>query len=221
MVRIALLVLSLLLLAHGGDGVYRAVRGRSQAQMTCEQFAREGTPAGLLRLTGCEVDYLNAGYREAPADLWDRLFGNQPPRSRITELLFPVRAASAPAGSPAILVVSTRDPNVLAIAERTLGARATIDQEAFLVMMLEVVTAMRVSPAIEGSVRPPLDALRSRRALAAMRTPLRDDVTILDLHERPAILFPLIELGAGILGLFVAVFPKPKKDLPAGAEPAL
>src|SRR5687767_11456833 len=130
MVRLAVAVVSLLLLAHGADGTYRAVRSRTQAPMTCADFAREGSSSAWLRLTGCEVDYVHAAYRESSA--------------RINELLFAVRPAGAGPDTPAPLVLSTRDPEVLSIAERTLGHGGTIDQEAFLVMMLQVVTAMRV-----------------------------------------------------------------------------
>jgi hypothetical protein len=201
MLRIALLLLSLVLLAHGADGTYRAVRSRTQTQMTCADFARDRPSSAWVRLTDCEVDYMHAGYRESPADIWGRLFGKEPAPARISELLFPVRAVGSSPDGPAALVVSTRDPGVVAIAERTLGTRSAIDQESFLVMMLQVVTAMRASRQIDGALRPPLETLRSRGALSAIRTPLDGNFAVLDLHERPRVLLPAIELATGLLAL--------------------
>ena len=216
MVRLALAVLSLLLLAHGADGTYRALRSRTQAQMTCADFAQNGSPSAWVRLTGCEVDYVQAGYRETPSDLWGRMFGGAAPSTHITELLFPVRPVGSNPSVPAALVVSTRDPDVLAIAERTLGARGTIDQEAFLVMMLQVVTTMRVSREIDGAVRAPLDTLRSRSGLTAIRAPLTETFAVIDLHDRPRVLLPALELAAGIVALVAATLRR-KKTAPAPA----
>jgi hypothetical protein len=218
MVRIALGLLSLLLVAHGADGTYRALRSRTQSQMTCADFAQKGSSSAWLALTGCEVDYVHAGYREAPRDLFGRLFGGAAAPARVTELLFPVRPVGSNPTVPAALVVSTRDPNVLAIAERTLSVRGTIDQEAFLVMMLQVVTAMRVSREIDGTVRAPLDLLRSRGGLSAIRAPLTDRFAVLDLHQRPHVLLPVLEVVAGLVALVVVFVRRRAVELAAGAD---
>lgn len=213
MLRLALLLLGLILLAHGADGTYRALKSRTQAQLTCDEFARQRPSSAWVRLTGCEVDYVNAGYRESAGDIWNRISGRAA-EGGIAELLFPVRAAGADKTSPAPLVLTTRDPNVLAIAERTLGARSSIDQEAFLVMMLQVVTTMKASREIEGAIRGPLDTLRSRPALAAITAPLADGFAVLDLHARPDALLPGIELATGLLAVVAMAFWR-KKSAPA------
>ena len=218
MVRTALLLIGLVLLAHGAEGTWRAVRSRAQAQTTCADFAAAKPASAWVRLTGCEVDYVHAGYRETAQDLWGRLFDRAEPRGRITELLFPIRTAGADASAPAALVVSTRDPQVLAIAERTLGASGDIDQEAFLVLMLQVVTAMRASREIDGTIRAPLDTLRSRAALGAIRAPLAGDYAVLDLHARPRVILPAVELGAGVVA-FGVVLLRRRRRTPAPARP--
>lgn len=192
LIRIALLLISIPLLVHGGEGLHLAARSRAQASMSCEEYFRQRPGSGWIRLTGCEVDYVRAGYREA--------------RGRITEMLFPLRPAGSTPALPAAVVLATRDRDVLAIAERTMGGTQQSDQESFLVMMLQIVTAMRVSREVDGVVRPPLETLRTRRSLGAIRAPLDDRFVIVDLHARPRLLLPAIETAAGAIALLVFLF---------------
>jgi hypothetical protein len=94
---------------------------------------------------------------------------------------------------------------VLAIAERTLAGDTAKDQESFIVTMLQVVTAMRASKELDGMVRRPLEMLRTRRSIAALRAPLADDFTVLDLHQRPASIGPGAEVLAGLVPLCLLV----------------
>ncbi|CAN5871840.1 hypothetical protein BH24ACI5_BH24ACI5_17910 [soil metagenome] len=192
LIRVALLLVSLPLLTHGIEGLYHAYRSRIQAPVTCEQFREERPASGWLRLTGCEIDYVRAGYRET--------------RGRVTELFFPLRPAGSSPAQPAVLVLSTRDPELLAIIERELAGRAQSDEEAFLVMMLRIVTAMGASHEVEGQTRSSLEMLRTRRALGAIKAPLDAGFTVLDLHGRPRLIFPAIEAVLGATALLVVVF---------------
>lgn len=192
LIRIALLLVSLPLLAHGGEGLYVAARSRTQAQLTCAQYFQQRPRSGWVRLSGCEVDYIRAGYREA--------------RGRITELFFPLRPTGTSPAVPAVVVLATRDPEVLGIAERTIGGGTSTDQDSFLVMMLQIVTAMRVSKEVDGFVRPPLETLRTRTSLSAIRAPLDEHFVILDLHARPVLLYPAIEVATGALALLLFAF---------------
>lgn len=190
--RIALFLVSIPLLAHGGEGLYHAFRSRTQAQVTCAELTRGRPASGWLRVTGCEVDYVRAAYREQ--------------RGRITELFFPLRPMGSSPAVPAALVVSTRDPQVLAIAEKTIGSAMRPDEEQFLVMMLQIVTTMRAAREVDGFTRSNLEMLRTRRDLAAIKAPLADGFAVLDLHRRPRILFPAIEAAAGALALLLFTF---------------
>lgn len=192
-VRIALLLVSIPLLAHGAEGLYHAFRSRTQAHVTCEQFRRERPASAWLRLTGCEIDYVRAGYREA--------------RGRVTELFFPLRRAGASPAEPSPLVLATRDPALLAIIEREFSGAAQRDQEAFLVMMLQVVTAMGASRDLDGVARSGLQMLRTRGTLSVLQAPLADDFVVVDFGARPRpAFFPAIEAILGALGVFLFVF---------------
>ena len=127
----ALLSVSILLVALGGEGIYHGVLNRQQMALTCEEFAAQPPGSLWLRVSGCDIDYLGAGYRES--------------KGQIVELFFPMRPAGQARTAPAGLVVATKDPEVLAVAQNTIGGGQQPDQEAFLVMMLRIVTMLKVS----------------------------------------------------------------------------
>ena len=187
--RVALLLMWIPLLAHGVEGLYHAFRSRTPARTTCEQFRRERPSSGWLRMTGCEIDYVRAGYREA--------------RGQVTELFFPVRPGGSSPAQPSDLVIATRDPRLLALIERGLAGPARDDQEAFLVMMLEIVTAMGVSREIEGVLRSPLETRLTRRTLGALKAPLSEHFVVLDHQGRPGLWRPAIEAIVGAQALLL------------------
>ena len=192
LIKIALLLVSILLLAIGGEGVYHAARSRQQLALTCEQFT--GPPPGSLwlRVSGCDIDYLGAGYRES--------------KGQISELFFPIRPPAQARTTPAALVVATSDSDVLAVAQSTIGGGRQPDQEAFLVMMLRIVTMLKVSREVEGYARSGvMELLRTRRALSGLNAPLAPEVLVLDLHARPSFLLPGIEAGAGVFLLALSL----------------
>lgn len=190
--KLVLLLLGIPLLAHGGEGLYYASQNRQLTTLTCEQVTRQPPRARWLRVTGCDIDYLAAGYRES--------------NNAIAELLFPMRPASQPPSSPVALVVATRDPQVLALAQQTLGNNQQPEQEAYLVMMLRIVTMLRAAKEVDGYVRGGvLERLQARRALAGLTVPLSPGVIVLDLHARPSFVVPGIEAVVGLLLLTMAV----------------
>lgn len=190
--KIALLLASLPLLAAGGEGIYHAARNRQQITLTCDEFVRQPPRALWIRVTGCDIDYVNAGYRES--------------RGRIAELFFPVRPMKQPGTAPAVLIAATRDSGVLAIAENTIGDGQQPNQEAFLVMMLRIITMLGISREVEGYARSgAIELAQTRRALAGMNAALAPGLVVLDLHARPSFLVPGIEAGAGAGLLLVSL----------------
>ncbi len=186
LLRIALLLVSILLLVIGGEGIYHAARSRQQIALTCQQVTEQPPRTLWLRVSGCDIDYLGAGYRES--------------KGQIIELFFPVRPAAQGRAAPAALVVATRDSDVLALAQNTIGGGQQPDQEAFLVMMLRIVTMLKVSREVEGYARSGMmELLRTRRALAGLGATLAPQVLVLDLHARPDFLRPGIETVLGLL----------------------
>jgi hypothetical protein len=202
LLKIALLLASIPLLAIGGEGLYHAARSRQQISLTCDQVAKQQPRALWLRVRECDVDYMGAGYRESGG--------------RISELFFPVRPMAQANTAPASLVVATRDASVLEIAENTMGGGQQPDQEAFLVMMLRIVTMLKVAKEVEGYARSGVvEMLKTRRALTGLSTPLAPEVLVLDLHARPDFLVPGIEVGVGLALLLLGFFLRARRP-PAG-----
>jgi hypothetical protein len=192
MLQALLLLVGLGLLAFGGEGLYYAYSNPQQVTMRCAEYAQSRPSALWLRLTDCEADYLGAGYRES---------GGQ-----IAELFFPVRPAGRPRNDPAALVAATRDPQVLAIAQATVGEGRQPTQEQFIVMMLKIITALGASREIEGWGRAGIvKAFDTRRSLASLSSPIEPDAIVLDLHARPDATAPARLAGAGALALVGAL----------------
>jgi len=104
------------------------------------------------------------------------------------------------------LVVSTRDPLVLALAEKTFVDTDRDNQESFLVTMLQVVTAMRATKQIDGTLRRPLHMLLTRGSMSSIPAPLAENFAVLDLHQRPGTLRPALAALAGLAALSFVVF---------------
>jgi hypothetical protein len=190
LLKIALLLGGILLLAVGGEGLFHAARSRQLIALTCEQFVAQPPRTLWVRISGCDIDYLGAGYDES--------------KGRITELFFPMRPAARARTTPAAVLMATKDPEVLAIAQHTIGEGRQPDQEAFLVMMLRIVTMLKVSRQVEGYARSGLIArLRTRRALAGLSAPVSPDVVVIDLRGRPGFMRPGIEAALGLLLLML------------------
>lgn len=193
MIRFVVLGLGIPLLAIGGEGLYLAARNLEQRVMTCEEFARERPEAAWLRLTNCDVDYIGAGYRES--------------NGRMTELLFPIRPAGQPRDVPAVAVVATRDEGALGLADGTIGAGQQADQEAFLVMMLKIVTSLKASREVDGYARVGIvDAFNARRVVSGLAGPVDPSAVVIDLHAGPPRLVPAFQIAAGALAVLVFVF---------------
>jgi hypothetical protein len=187
----ALLFVSLLFLAHGGESAYYAGTNRQIVTVSCEQFARERPRALWLRVTGCELDYPGAGYRES--------------NGRLDELFLPMRAPSQPPGTPVPLVAATTDPHVLAIAGDIIGRNQQPDQEAYVGMMRRIVGMLNASKEVEGYARGGvLERLQTRRALAGLNAPLAPDFVAIDLRARPSLVRPSIEIAIGVALALVA-----------------
>ncbi|MEO5895190.1 MAG: hypothetical protein ABIS06_05780 [Vicinamibacterales bacterium] len=206
--RIALLLIALALLAHGGEELYAAARSRVQASLTCDEYSRQRPGSNWVRLSGCELDYVRVGYRET--------------EGRLSELLFPLRPAGSDPAMPASMILATHDPAVLEVAAQAIGASAPQrDPDAFIAAMLDVVTAMAVSGDIEGLARSPLGAYRTRPSIAAIHTPLDENFTVVDLRAQPRPLVPAIEIAAGANGLLMFLFLSMRARRKTGSDAVL
>ncbi len=190
-VTAVLVLVGFMLLAHGGEQLYHALGNRQPHTLACEQFA-QGPPSALwLRVTGCNVD--EAGYRES--------------RGRLNELFLLMRSPSQSPAAPISLVVATSDPRALAAAEAIIGNTGQPDQEGYAEMMRRIVASLTASREVEGYVRSgAIETFQTRRALAGLRAQLAPDFVALDLHAKPTVFRPAIEVGMGLALLAVAFF---------------
>jgi hypothetical protein len=203
MLRIVLLVLALPFFLLGAEGLYNATRARQQATLTCEQYARGDRPSLLVRLTGCEIDYSGAAYRESGG--------------RIRELFFPARPAGR--GGPASLVAVTNSPAALQLAQSALGNRRQRSAEELSAAMQSAAAAAGASGEISGLIRSGvLRRFSSSRVLSGIGVPLADNVSILDLEAQPGFLFPVLQIAVGLI-LFGAGFLMGRESPPLVAEP--
>jgi hypothetical protein len=207
--KIALLLVSIPFLAFGGEGLYHAARNRQQATVTCDELTRQIPRASWLRITGCEIDYMHAVYSDF--------------RGQVKEIYFPVRPVGQAQIGPAVLIAATRDPQALAIAQPIVGDNQQPDQDAFVIMMLRIVTLLKASREVEGYARTGfVERIQTRNALQGLTTPLANPYIALDLHARPTVLLPALETGAGAAALFAFLALVMRRRVPARvAEPAV
>lgn len=192
LIRGLLLLVGLPFLAHGGEALYHGLSNRQQVATTCDQLLRQRPAALWLRVSGCDIDYLGAGYRES--------------NGHLVELFFPMRPPSQPPAFPVAMVLATSDPQALSVAEQIIGSNRQPDQETYLVTMLRVVSVLRASKEVEGYARSGvIERLQTRRALGGLTAPLAPDFIAIDLHAKPTLVRPGIEAGVGLLLLLVAV----------------
>jgi hypothetical protein len=174
------------LLVIGGEGLVHVWAGRTQVAVPCETLADGAPQAAWIRITSCELDYLGAAYRESGGET--------------VELLFPVRRAGEDPSRPVSVVAATRDPAVLALLQPAVLRSADANQEAYLVMMLRVVTVLRAAREVDGYARRGvLGTISARRSLDAMRVPLAGDAVVIDVHAAPDVVGPGALAAAGLL----------------------
>jgi hypothetical protein len=105
-----------------------------------------------------------------------------------------------------VAIVATRDEGALSIAQRTIGAARQPDQEAFLVMMLTIVTALKASREVDGYARVGIvEALNARRVVSGLAGPIGPSPVVIDLRGRPQLLVPAAEIVTGSLAVLVFV----------------
>ncbi len=179
-------MIGLLLAVSGSLAWYRLRAVATPVEVTCREFAESRPSEAWVRIRGCAMDYLGAGYREADGT--------------IVELFFPVRPTGAAPTEPAALVAATRDPAVLAIAQSGIGGGRQPNQEQFLLMMLKIVTALGASREITGVVRTGVvERLRTRRVLSGLTTALSPDAVVLDVNATRGTVFPAVQTALGVL----------------------
>jgi hypothetical protein len=189
--NLLLLVPAAVLLTLGAEGLYHALISRESVAIDCAEFARARPRSHRLLVTGCEIDYAGAGYRESGGE--------------IQEIYLPARPRGR--AIPAPLVVATRD----AAALTAFGAVRTVTPQQSVAVLEKVAGLLQVTRAIDGSARAGLiEGLRSRRILSGLTAPVAEDAVIVDVNGTPDFMRPLLALTAGLV---LAVLPLARRKL--------
>jgi len=196
--RLLLLIPAVALLILGGEGLYHAVLGRERVSTGCQSVNRERPASHNLHLTGCEIDYAALGVRGSDA---------------VEEVFLPARPAGSPA--PAPLVIVTRNPAVLAIAQTVVGAGRTMSPEQSLPVLQKAAAIVAPNQAVDGLVRAGLiERWRTRRIVSGLTgTAVAADAILIDLEGAPDFIQPLIAI-AGALLLAVLGLGLPRRRAP-------
>ena len=177
-------VVAVALVALGGEGLYHAFKGRDRIDVDCGDLETARPSSHRLLVTGCEVEYGGVGYRGGAS---------------IEELFFPARPAGRAMAAPIVIV--TRNPAALAIAQPVLGSGRGLSADQSLASLRKAVEAARAHQSIDGLARAGvIERLRTRRILSGLTaTPVAPDALLIDLEGRPDFLKPLLALATGLL----------------------
>jgi len=180
-----LLVPSAALLGLGFEGLFHAIKGRETIAISCEEFSRARPSSPSVRVTGCDMNYAGAAYRES--------------RGQIIELFVPARPTSQ-RSVQAPLVAAVHDPTALTMAQSVLGNGATPSVEQTLDVMRRIGQEMQLSRSIDGAVRAGvIERFRSRRILSSLSEPVAADATVVDVHGKPDLIRPSLALAGGLV----------------------
>jgi hypothetical protein len=182
--KLLLLVPAAALVALGGEGLYHAFRGRERVAIDCQALVGARPSSHRLLVTGCEVDYAGVGYR-----------GN----GQIEELFFPARPAGRAMAAPIVIV--TRDPAALSLAQPVLGSGQRMRANDAQAVLKKIVEVARAAQSIDGLARAGIiERVRTRRILSGLTaTPVASDAMLIDLEGAPDFVRPMLALAGGLL----------------------
>jgi hypothetical protein len=203
--RLLLLIPAVALLILGGEGLYHAVRGRGQVSIDCQALADAPPSAHGLHVTGCEIDHAGVGFRGSEG---------------IEEVFFPARPAGSRGPSPIVIV--TRNPAVLALAQTVAGGSRSIPPEQSLPVLQKAAAIVAPNQAIDGLARAGIiEGWQARRIVSGLTsTPVAADAMLIDLEGAPDFLRPLMAI-AGSLLVGALALGLPRRAFEAGTKPAV
>ena len=177
-------VAAVALVALGGEGLYHAFRGRERVDVDCRDLAASKPSSHRLHVTGCEVEYGGIGYR-----------GDAP----IEELFLPAKPVGRAMAAPIVIV--TRDPAALAMAQPLLAGDRSVPSDQSLAAVRKIVEGVRAHQSIDGLARAGLiERLRTRRILSGLTaTPVAPDALLIDLDGKPDFFRPILAIATGLL----------------------
>ena len=204
--RLLLLIPAVALLILGGEGLYHAVLGRGQVSIDCQALASAPPSAHGLHVTGCEIDHAGVGFRGSEG---------------IEEVFFPARPAGSRGPSPIVIV--TRNPAVLALAQTVASGSRSIPPEQSLAVLQKAAAIVAPNHAIDGLARAGIiEGLRARRIVSGLTsTPVAADAMLIDLEGAPDFLRPLLAIAGSLLVGALALGLPRRREPEAGTKPAV
>lgn len=167
----------------GGQGLYTAVKNREPMELSCASYDDVKPNKEWLRLTGCELNVLEASYMEE--------------NGRVVELFIPARGPGEEEGDPIQVVLATKDETLTGLANEM----AKIEDEMELIQFFaEHRDRLYSTRQIEGLVRygVNLDS-GDREELMGLDENLASDFVIVDEGKRPRFAGSLGFLGGGFV----------------------
>jgi hypothetical protein len=184
---IAVLVGGYLLWA-GGQGLYTVAKNRKPFEVSCQSYAQVRPSQEWLELTGCSLSLLDASYTETSGT--------------VTELFIPARGESDAEGAPIHVLVATKDPELLGLANQLVKIE---DQGEMMRFSLEHSDKMFPTRDVRGLVRYGVDLDDDERAqLKGLDDALAENFVILDEGKEPGVGKSLGMFGGGAVLMLVS-----------------
>lgn len=178
----------LYLLWAGGQGIYTAVTNREPLQVACDSYGEVKPTSEWLELTGCTLSLMEASYTEE--------------NKRVVELFIPARGENSQEGSPIHVLVATKDPTLLSLANQLITIE---DEQALMTFAMQNNQALGAQRDVRGLVRYGVDLDDDERdQLKNLDSTLAPDFVILDDGKQPGLGLPLGMFSGGAVLVVVA-----------------
>jgi len=205
-----LVIVVLALLWGGGQGLYTAITNLKPHECTVREYIATRPAAKWLRLTGGEINMLQTNYTSA--------WGVGP----VSEIYIPVKPEDATSKEGVFILLATKDPALLALAEKMRGMKSEKEAVSFIFAHRNELIVKRP---VQGVIRYGVDLRdKEERKLRKLNPDLAENFIILDEGERPALLVSALMFLGGLAAVIffiksIASTPAPPSETPPPIPP--
>ncbi|MEN3942736.1 hypothetical protein WJU23_15660 [Prosthecobacter sp. SYSU 5D2] len=193
-------IVAIALIWGGGQGLYTALKNREPLKMTFKEYEEKRPDAEWVSLSEAQLNLLNSAYTTSRLN------------DEIKELYISVEAVGDRSEKPALVLLETKDPGLIA-QMNTLGAMKSPDD-----LTPDLLSALFPTRQITGLVQYGIDAdSKTREKLAKLDLSLAPDFIIITDGGEPNLVVSAVMLVAGLLLLFFML--RGKKEPPAAPKP--
>ena len=196
----------LLLFGLGAQGIYTAIKNRNPIAMSCDEYSRTKPKAEWLIITNCVLDLTDGAYESLKHQ------NVEVPM----ELFIPVRSATRRAPGKDLILLATRDPELMKTVREMESLATKEELKDWLARNTDRVFVRRdVRGLVKFGVE--LDT-QKRRQLEKLQDNLADDFIILEEGRRPEFKQSVGYLALGAVMLVVSIVFVRRSQDPAPAE---